>query len=238
MPPDGVRAQEDATPTPEVTAPPPTPTRRPTRTPRATPLPTETPRPTGSLRVVSGSVPPHPAVGEAVRWTVALENLAPDASGELLLQVELPSVLVVEGVEASGGQIAREGRIVRWYLPGLAPGAGAELRADGVAGRATAAGAPDRGCTLLPSRGAPIEHCTPFEVAETRARAGPPPDEGPALPTAPIGLGLRDAVPAPRAALGLGTLIVGLGALGAWVGALIRAAGRTAAAGSPPHEDG
>jgi len=211
----------------------PTPTRRPTRTPRATPLPTNTPLPSGGLRVAVGSDPAAPAVGDAVQWVVTIENLAPGSSGELLLDVALPGVLVAERIDVTVGETAREGRAVRWYVPNLGPGATAELRAGGVAGRVTARQEPDRGCVQLLSRGAPVDFCSRFDVLEVGAQADEPAAaEPPALPTAPTGIGLVDAVPSPRTSLGLSTLVIGLGVLGAWIGTALRGA-RTRRAQTP-----
>lgn len=220
--PGRARAQ-DATPVP--TEAPTTPTRRPTRTPRATPLPTATPLPAGGLRVVAREEPALPSVGEPVAWAVTVENLLPAPSGELLLEIVLPAVLVVEGVEVTGGETARDGRVVRWYVPGVPAGASVVLRAAGVAGRATERRDADRGCIQLLSHGAPIEYCSDFAVGERTARGElPSAPEAPALPTAPTGVGLEDAVPPPRIALGLGALVVGLGVLGAWFGTVLRGA--------------
>lgn len=234
------RAQDPTAP-PEPTA---APTRRATRTPRATALPTATPLPVGALRIAAGPEPPAPSVGEPVEWVVSVENRAPGASGELLLELSLPAVLVVEAVEATEGETAREGRAVRWFVPDLAPGAVAVLRARGVAGRATAPREPDRGCVLLLSRGAPVEHCSRFDAGERVAGVDPAavPD-APAFPTAPTGVGLSDALPPPRAGLGLVTLVVGFGALGTWLGSALRGAGAprpapAAGAGAPKESEG
>lgn len=235
------RAQDPTPPPPEPTA---APTRRATRTPRATALPTATPLPAGALRVALGPEPAAPSVGESVDWVVSVENLAPGASGEILLELSLPAVLVLEDLEPTEGQTAREGRAVRWFVPNLAAGATAVLRARGVAGRATAPLDPDHGCAVLLSRGAPVEFCARFDAGELRAGADRPvaPD-APAFPTAPTGIGLADAIPPPRAGIGLVTLVVGFGALGAWLGSALRGTiarptAPAADAGDRTHERG
>lgn len=217
---------------------PPTRTRRPTRTPRATATPTATPLPAAALRLTLGSEPPVPEVGEVVDVVFTLENRDANPALDLTLEASAPGVLIADQVLADAGELLESGDLARWYLPRLDPGARATLRFRGVSARATSPLLPSTYCALLLSRGAPLEHCAQLAVLTARGAAVPDGDSegdpggdpedaaavaGPtALPAAPTGVGLEDLARAPRELFGWLLLAVGAGAIGAWLGVLLR----------------
>lgn len=213
---------------------PPTRTRRPTRTPRATATATATPLPAAALRLTLGSEPPVPEVGEVVDVVFTLENRDANPALDLTLEASAPGVLIADQVLADAGELLESGDLARWYLPRLDPGARATLRFRGVSARATSPLLPSPYCALLLSRGAPLEHCAQLAVLTARGATAPGGDPegdpedaaavgGPtALPAAPTGVGLEDLARAPRELFGWLLLAVGAGAIGAWLGVLLK----------------
>lgn len=234
---------EDAPPPAPVLAPAATPdllptrTRRPTRTPRTTPTISPTPPVAGGLRLTLLSEPAQPILRERVSFVVELRNQSGRDLRELTLDIGVPDVLLDFGVETRVGETARAGQLLRWYLPELPRDSGTSLRLSGMVARS--GGGRTQLCALLLSAGAPLEHCSAFEVLSAPAAAPlgagtPTPDPG-GLPTAePAGDLLHEA---PRAlASGWGLLLLGLGILGAWLGLQLRSRAASDAAGSAGAE--
>ena len=216
------RAQEEGQPTA-----PPTRTRRPTRTPRATALPTATPLPAGALRLTLAMEPPVPRAFEEAELVVDLLGLDDRPIEDVVIDVDVPPVLVAGSARPSVGDTARAGSLLRWRVPGLPPGGGARLRVGGVPDHPSR---DELACVLLVSRAATVEQCLPFEVrpaAEPTDSAvgggvpGAPPGED--LPVAPVGRGWADVLRQPQALAGWAMLLAGLAVLGGWMGATMGA---------------
>ena len=212
----------------------PTRTRRPTRTPRTTPTISPTPPVAGGLRLTLLAEPAQPLLRQRVSFVVELRNQSGQDLRELTLDISVPDVLLDFGVETRVGETARAGQLLRWYLPELPRDTGTSLRLSGMVARS--GGGRTQLCVLLLSAGAPLEHCSAFEVLSAPAAApdadrSPSPDPG-GLPTAePAGSLLEEGGPA--LASGWGLLLLGLLILGAWLGLQLRS---RSAAGAEPTE--
>lgn len=191
----------------------PTRTRRPTRTPRTTATASPTPLVAGGLRLAVASEPRLLAAGQRASLRISLANLTTQRVVDLTLQIRLPESVLVDEIDAGPGLISRAGGLVRWYLPGLDAGAAEALVMSGLVARAPAEGISV--CALLLSNGSPAELCA--VIGSTSAADGTrAPTEMPAAPVeAPIEA-TGDAVD--RGTLGLGVLLLGLGALGVALG--------------------
>jgi len=194
----------------------PTGTRRPTRTPRTTVTPTPTPPVTGGLRLTVFSDPPLPAAGGRVVVAVRLENRTAARAADVTLQVVVPDGLLLDAVDGEPGLVARQGPLVRWYLPGLEPGAAESLWLAGVVARAPAEGSAL--CALLLSAPGSVEHCFVLVVAAVAPTAA----EGASVVPEQAAVDQAAVADAGRTldmgTLGLGVLLLGLGALGVALG--------------------
>jgi hypothetical protein len=171
---------------------------------------------TGVLRITLAVDPPVPTAGTRVVFLVRLVNRGAAPALDVTLDVVPPADAIVDLIEPDLGVGYRDGRVVRWVLPGLAAGGEGRLRLEGVLSRTSR---PDGAlCAVLLSAGAPVEHCVPVEAVASDGRPGSPASEPlTTLPTAePAG-----ALPASvdrAGALRWGLLVLGLAALGTWLG--------------------
>jgi hypothetical protein len=213
---------------------PPLRTLRPTRTPRTTATLTPTPFVAGALRLTLAA---ETGAETAAEFRVSVINQGEDPALDVTLDIAIPPGLILDPITDPSGQTARAGDLVRWYIPRLEPGAETTLRLGGV--MAQLGGGGTELCATLLSAGAPLEHCARFDLAagaaDALARDLPPAAAQTTLPTAvPAGTVVSELPGALRS--GWTLIIVGLAALGVWLGLQWR--GGRARAGRPPVAPG
>jgi hypothetical protein len=146
---------------------------------------------------------------------VELENRTASRAENLTLQVELPASVLVDAVKGEPGLASRSGSLVRWYLPGLEPGAVERLELSGLVARAPVEGAPL--CALMLTGGHPLQVCAVIASSGDQGAAMATPEE--VVEPTPASGGAADAGAAlDRGTLGLGVLMLGLGILGIALG--------------------
>jgi hypothetical protein len=168
----------------------------------------------GGLSMRISSDPPLLVAGQRAILVVALQNRTVSRAENLTMQVRIPASVLVDKVVGDPGLVSRSGSLVRWYLPGLDPGAVEQLELSGLVARAPAEGADL--CALMLSGGSPLELCAVLASAGDQSAAAVTPEE-PLEPTAAIAGAEADAA-LDKGTLGLGVLLLGLGILGIALG--------------------